>query len=60
MTMWSAEQPTPSCLSEHDCFCLAAQNPPNLCDATPFIRPTALEGTNEPKDIRLSGPPDRR
>ena len=36
-------------MSEHDCFCLAALNPANLCDATPFIRPTALEGTNEQK-----------
>ena len=34
-------------------FCSMARYPANPCEATPSIRPTALEGKNEPRETRL-------
>src|SRR4051812_4516846 len=45
-----ARQLRPSCLSAHGCFSSVAGHPANACEGTPFIRPTALEGRNEPRE----------
>jgi hypothetical protein len=36
------------------------QHPAGLCEETPFIRTTALDGRKEPNETRLPGRPDRR